>query len=283
MRRSSIALQITGEHTGDINVRSWHEADYFDCRCLSQLLTQNRRYRAERPTAFKRQEPRQKRRLLNFCYRSAQRCSTRPRRLSRRTTQFYTSILAARSSIQRPSRSWNGPRGSAKSASRRGASIWTSPLRLDSDGRTMRAAPQVLRPEAPRLATDRNLRGGAAHDQFPHSRNPPSRHRLPRNPMEGLMTHATKQFTRRSVTTGLAAAVTAIPGVGLAVAARSDPVERIKHHTREIERALAEHYPGAEIVNLSSDIPGVCEKCVGFNPNIVIIAQLSGRGLGEPC
>jgi hypothetical protein len=81
-----------------------------------------------------------------------------------------------------------------------------------------------------------------------------------------------KPLSRRSVTTGIAAAVTAIPTMGLAVVARGDPLARIKQCTQELERALAEYYPGAEIVNLSSDIPG--ERCVGFNPNIVVIAQL---------
>ena len=55
-----------------------------------------------------------------------------------------------------------------------------------------------------------------------------------------------KPLSRRSVTTGLAAAVTAIPALGLSVAAHSDPLNRIKQHTRELERAMRDCY-GAEV------------------------------------
>ena len=48
------------------------------------------------------------------------------------------------------------------------------------------------------------------------------------------MTH-TKPLTRRSVTTGIAAAVAAIPTLGLA--AKGDPVARIGHLTLELEQA----------------------------------------------
>ena len=51
-------------------------------------------------------------------------------------------------------------------------------------------------------------------------------------------------LTRRSVTTGLASAVVTIPALGLAVAARSDPVERIRKLTRALEEAMLEAYGG---------------------------------------
>lgn len=81
-----------------------------------------------------------------------------------------------------------------------------------------------------------------------------------------------KPISRRSVTTGLAAAVTAIPAVGLCVAARGDPLARIKHCTQELERALAEHYPGAEILTLGGDM--LSEETVSYNPYIFVCAQL---------
>lgn len=63
------------------------------------------------------------------------------------------------------------------------------------------------------------------------------------------MTHA-NTLSRRSVTTGLAAAVVAIPAVGLAVAAIGDPVERVKRLTRELEEAMREAY-GGEVLTCS--------------------------------
>ncbi len=60
-----------------------------------------------------------------------------------------------------------------------------------------------------------------------------------------------KPLTRRSVTTGLVAAVTAIPALGLAIA-RGDPVDRIKHHTAELAKAMREQY-GVEVEVLSFD------------------------------
>jgi len=55
-----------------------------------------------------------------------------------------------------------------------------------------------------------------------------------------------KPLTRRSVTTGLAAAVAAIPAVGLALASRCDPLERIKQLTQKLELAMREAY-GVEV------------------------------------
>jgi hypothetical protein len=70
-----------------------------------------------------------------------------------------------------------------------------------------------------------------------------------------------KPFNRRSVTAGLAAAVTTIPALGLAIAARSDPLERIKHHTRELERAMRDCY-GVEVQTLTFDKQGDAKPCV---------------------
>jgi len=70
-----------------------------------------------------------------------------------------------------------------------------------------------------------------------------------------------KPLSRRSVTTGLAAAVTAIPTVGLSVAARGDPGGRIRHHIRELERAMRDHYD-AEVETLRFEVPGDMKPCV---------------------
>ena len=56
-----------------------------------------------------------------------------------------------------------------------------------------------------------------------------------------------KPLSRRSVTTGMVAAVTAIPAL---VVARSDPLERVKHHTRELEEAMREAY-GVEVETIA--------------------------------
>jgi hypothetical protein len=59
-----------------------------------------------------------------------------------------------------------------------------------------------------------------------------------------------KPLSRRSVTTGIVAAVTAIPALALPVVARSNPFERIKNHTRELEEAMREAY-GVEVETLT--------------------------------
>jgi hypothetical protein len=61
--------------------------------------------------------------------------------------------------------------------------------------------------------------------------------------MQGLMTHI---LTRRSVTTGLAAAVTAIPAVGLCKGASlPNGSERVRLALKELEAAVAAYYPDA--------------------------------------
>ena len=59
-----------------------------------------------------------------------------------------------------------------------------------------------------------------------------------------------KPLTRRSVTTGLAAAVTVIPAVGLCFAAKAKPTpgKRIKLALDELRAALVDHYPGVTFV-----------------------------------
>ena len=75
-----------------------------------------------------------------------------------------------------------------------------------------------------------------------------------------------KPVTRRSVTTGLAAVVTAIPAVGLA---REDPLERIKKLTRELGEAMREAY-GVEVETLTFD----AEK--GMRPLVMVVAHTTG-------
>ena len=75
-----------------------------------------------------------------------------------------------------------------------------------------------------------------------------------------------KPVSRRSVTAGLGAAVAAIPAVGLSLAAKGSSVERIKHLTRELEKAMLECHPGSEIVTVTSE-PGE-----GFNPFVFVAA-----------
>ena len=55
-----------------------------------------------------------------------------------------------------------------------------------------------------------------------------------------------KPLSRRSVTTGLAAAVMAIPAVGLCASRKSDATARVEHHTRELEKAMRDLY-GLEV------------------------------------
>ena len=51
-----------------------------------------------------------------------------------------------------------------------------------------------------------------------------------------------KPLSRRSVTGGIAAALAAIPSVGLCNGVETDALERIKHHTRELEKAMRDCY-----------------------------------------
>jgi hypothetical protein len=53
-----------------------------------------------------------------------------------------------------------------------------------------------------------------------------------------------KPLSRRSLTTGLAAAVTAIPAVGPCVSAKPAPEKRLRLAFEELRAALAHYYPG---------------------------------------
>ena len=75
-----------------------------------------------------------------------------------------------------------------------------------------------------------------------------------------------KPLSRRSVTTGLAAAVTAIPAVGLCNRATVDPFERIRHLTKELEQAMIEAY-GVEVTVLAYD------KTAEMKPLIMVVAH----------
>ena len=68
-------------------------------------------------------------------------------------------------------------------------------------------------------------------------------------------------LSRRSVGTGLAAAVAAIPTIAIA---RPDPIARIKHHTAELERAMREAY-GVEVDVLSYEKTKDCSHSL-INP-----------------
>jgi len=49
--------------------------------------------------------------------------------------------------------------------------------------------------------------------------------------------------------------------VGLSIAARGDPEERIRHHTRELEKAMRDHY-GVEVETLRFEATGGMKPCV---------------------
>ena len=55
-----------------------------------------------------------------------------------------------------------------------------------------------------------------------------------------------KPLSRRSVTTGLAAAVAAVPAVSISAGLKSDAAARVEHHTRELEKAMRDPY-GREV------------------------------------
>ncbi len=76
-----------------------------------------------------------------------------------------------------------------------------------------------------------------------------------------------KLLSRRSVTTGLAAAVTAL-SIGPTVAGKNDPRERVKHLASELQKAMRECYPEARIVTLASG------EVEGINPYLLLVAQL---------
>jgi len=65
-------------------------------------------------------------------------------------------------------------------------------------------------------------------------------------------------LTRRSVATGLAAAVAAVPAMA---PAWPDPMARIKHHTAELEKALRDAY-GVEVAVLRYEKTDDCKPLV---------------------
>ena len=70
-----------------------------------------------------------------------------------------------------------------------------------------------------------------------------------------------KPVTRRSVTTGLAAAVTLIPAVGFCASLKSDASARVEHHTRELEKAMRDLY-GREVQMLRFEPTDGMVACV---------------------
>jgi hypothetical protein len=82
-----------------------------------------------------------------------------------------------------------------------------------------------------------------------------------------------KSLSRRSVAGGLAAAVTAIPALGHCAARKSDPMDRIKHLTAELAKAMREQY-GVEV-----EVLAFCEKSHEV-PCVLIAANGRGRGTG---
>ena len=79
-----------------------------------------------------------------------------------------------------------------------------------------------------------------------------------------------KRLTRRSVTAGLGAAVVASATV-CALAAQSTPQERVKHLSRELEKAMLERYPGSKIVTLTGDVEPAAKG--ELNPYVLVVAQ----------
>jgi hypothetical protein len=81
----------------------------------------------------------------------------------------------------------------------------------------------------------------------------------------------TKLLSRRSITTGIAAAAAAIPAVGLAIATRGDPVERVMHHTRELENAMRELYGTTKVAVLRF------EPSEGGNPMVAVCPTMTEK------
>ena len=82
-----------------------------------------------------------------------------------------------------------------------------------------------------------------------------------------------KPLSRRSVTTGLAAAVTAIPAVGLCAGLKTDAAARIEHHTGELKKAMRDLY-GREVEVLRFEPTDGMVACV--------MVAANGRGTAQP-
>ena len=76
-----------------------------------------------------------------------------------------------------------------------------------------------------------------------------------------------KPLSRRSVTIGIAAAVTAIPALGLAIA--SDPRARVEHHARKLEKAMREIYGTKEVAVIRY------EPSEGGNPFVMVCPTMT--------
>ena len=78
------------------------------------------------------------------------------------------------------------------------------------------------------------------------------------------------QVSRRSVATGLADAVTAIPAAGLRIGLKNNARARIEHHAREMEKAMCELY-GVEVETINwIGRPGA-------KPMVLVVAHVGGR------
>ena len=76
-------------------------------------------------------------------------------------------------------------------------------------------------------------------------------------------------LSRRSITTGIATAAAAIPALGLAIATRSDAAERVKHHTRELEKAMRDLYGTKKVAVLRF------EPSEGGNPMVAVCPTMT--------
>ena len=82
-----------------------------------------------------------------------------------------------------------------------------------------------------------------------------------------------KPLSRRSVTAGLAAAVTLIPAVGLCASLKTDASARVEHHSRELEKAMRDLY-GLEVEVLRFEPTDGMVACV--------MVAANGRGTARP-
>ena len=74
-----------------------------------------------------------------------------------------------------------------------------------------------------------------------------------------------KPLSRRTITAGALAAVTAIPAVGLSLGLASNARARIDYHTRELEKAMRDLYGDAETLTFG--------PTKGMRPLIAVFGQ----------
>jgi hypothetical protein len=75
-----------------------------------------------------------------------------------------------------------------------------------------------------------------------------------------------KPLSRRSFASGLALAAATVPALGLCAVRKNDHMDRIKHHTRELEKAMRDRY-GVEVQVLTFD------DSAGMKPSVFVVAH----------